>query len=440
MAQATTTSTMTSTATATQAPICDDFSKWPNVDNGVTCGSCKALVEAEKFGNVCARYCESFGHKCAAAQEELSESCGVAEEGSCDTPIAPDSSDILCTCTRTGELPQQAVTPDPSFKTKSTTCKGEDARLVLGADNGVTFRCLGAACVSMKGRCNGVANCGDESDEKGCEVPTTRTSTTTQEVVQISGSWTLGLKQGTNLDAFVCDSTVKNVMAATVATITGVSPKNIEVSLFVLGGRRLQVEAIQIEAAGSGGRRLAASVLVAYLVTVVQKDATSVQNKLAAAVAEKVTTELAKQMAAKGLGAYIVVVTGVTAPVVTGETVPTSATTTTAKGPTAPVALGTGKEIAASGTIVAAVLGAIVICCLGSGCAIYAAMKNHRKKTRQAKEAEEAVQAVGAVEAMGAKDVATNVQAVQAAVEADVVSGDAEAKDENSDDERFFSL
>mmetsp|Transcript_116386 Transcript_116386/g.370246 ORF Transcript_116386/g.370246 Transcript_116386/m.370246 type:complete len:229 (-) Transcript_116386:54-740(-) len=94
-----------------EAPMgdCDDFSKWPNVDNGVTCGSCKALVVAEEFGNVCATYCESFGHKCAAAQEETDEDCEVAEEGSCDKPIAPGSSDILCTCTRTGEMPQQAM-------------------------------------------------------------------------------------------------------------------------------------------------------------------------------------------------------------------------------------------------------------------------------------------------------------------------------------------
>jgi len=249
------------------------------------------------------------------------------------------------------------------------------------------------------------------------------------EVVQISGSWTLRLAEGTNLDAFMIDPTVKDAMVATVATITGMPPKNIKVSRSVRG-RRLQVEAIPIEAAGPGGRRLAASILVSYFVRVERQDATRVQQALVAADSSAVTSVLAAQMAAKGLGSYSVVLTGVTAPVVTDlkavGAVPDA-----------------GGEDAASGTVVAAVLGAIVICCLGSGCAFYAAMRHHRKKSPQAEEAEQAVgdaEAVGAVEAVGAKDVAEKVEAVEAAGEAHGVSVDAEAKDENSDDERFFSL
>ena len=49
----------------------------PEVDNGVTCGDCMALVLAEKYGGRCDRYCESFGQVCIMAAEEQEENCEV---------------------------------------------------------------------------------------------------------------------------------------------------------------------------------------------------------------------------------------------------------------------------------------------------------------------------------------------------------------------------
>ena len=59
---------------------CAPFSEWPDVDRGVTCGGCKALVLAAPYQGRCDRYCASFGHRCTAAAEEKSESCEAEED------------------------------------------------------------------------------------------------------------------------------------------------------------------------------------------------------------------------------------------------------------------------------------------------------------------------------------------------------------------------
>merc|ERR1711988_1937699 len=95
---------------------CADFSQWPAVDNGVTCGGCTALVETAPYGGRCDAYCRSFGHVFVAAAEEEEETCKVKASASCSEEIK-DTSDMLCTC--------QASTCDAKcdFKGESYTCR-----------------------------------------------------------------------------------------------------------------------------------------------------------------------------------------------------------------------------------------------------------------------------------------------------------------------------
>jgi len=77
---------------------CDPVESWPNVDNGVTCPPCGALVLTEPYRGRCDKYCESIpGHTCVAAAEERDETCQVLENKRCDEEIK-DTSDMLCTC------------------------------------------------------------------------------------------------------------------------------------------------------------------------------------------------------------------------------------------------------------------------------------------------------------------------------------------------------
>lgn len=84
---------------------CASFTTWPDVDNGVTCNGCTALVLTRAYGGRCDRYCQSFGHRCVSAAEEESESCAVKYSQACDREI-PGTSDMLCTC----EMPDSAST------------------------------------------------------------------------------------------------------------------------------------------------------------------------------------------------------------------------------------------------------------------------------------------------------------------------------------------
>mmetsp|Transcript_7918 Transcript_7918/g.18216 ORF Transcript_7918/g.18216 Transcript_7918/m.18216 type:complete len:606 (+) Transcript_7918:86-1903(+) len=81
----------------TDASCCHPLGQWPSVDNGVTCGPCRALVLTWPYGGRCDRYCASFGHECVAAAEERAEGCDVKSEHACDEPIT-GTSDMLCTC------------------------------------------------------------------------------------------------------------------------------------------------------------------------------------------------------------------------------------------------------------------------------------------------------------------------------------------------------
>eukprot|EP00931_Biecheleriopsis_adriatica_P072070 TRINITY_DN4608_c0_g1_i1.p1 TRINITY_DN4608_c0_g1~~TRINITY_DN4608_c0_g1_i1.p1 ORF type:complete len:1027 (-),score=162.98 TRINITY_DN4608_c0_g1_i1:267-3347(-) len=104
---------------------CEEFSLWPDVDNGVTCGSCMALVRTEPYNGRCDQYCESFGHVCVAAAEEENEDCRVRYVKACNEEIQ-DTSDMLCTCRRpdvvnAGPLCTSSSTSSSASVTTSTT-------------------------------------------------------------------------------------------------------------------------------------------------------------------------------------------------------------------------------------------------------------------------------------------------------------------------------
>jgi len=59
--------------------------------------------------------------------------------------------------------------PDPDYVAPSAPCMWHQSHLLLLENNQDTFRCGGSWCLPMAGRCNGVSNCGDGSDEIGCD-------------------------------------------------------------------------------------------------------------------------------------------------------------------------------------------------------------------------------------------------------------------------------
>lgn len=71
------------------------------------------------------------------------------------------------------------TTPDQSYVSSAVQCDAVDSRIPRGTDNGKTFRCRGGQCIPMRGRCNGVTNCRDGSDEMDCTATATTTTSTT---------------------------------------------------------------------------------------------------------------------------------------------------------------------------------------------------------------------------------------------------------------------
>jgi len=60
---------------------------------------------------------------------------------------------------------------DTSRVENSYECHLHEDYLLFGASDARTFRCSDGYCLSMSGRCNGVSQCGDGSDEQGCDAP-----------------------------------------------------------------------------------------------------------------------------------------------------------------------------------------------------------------------------------------------------------------------------
>ena len=110
-------------APPTESSCCSGFSSWPDVDNGVTCADCMALVLTAPYNGRCDRYCESFGHVCVAAAEEKSESCEEQYTQPCDQAI-PGTSDMLCKCVKPdapASCPAPPATTAPPTTTTTTT-------------------------------------------------------------------------------------------------------------------------------------------------------------------------------------------------------------------------------------------------------------------------------------------------------------------------------
>ena len=69
---------------------------WPDIDNGVVCGDCYALININSYGT-CRTYCESIGLQCQNAYEEYGDSCTIKSLQDCDTDFNW-TSDALCRC------------------------------------------------------------------------------------------------------------------------------------------------------------------------------------------------------------------------------------------------------------------------------------------------------------------------------------------------------
>ena len=69
---------------------------WPDIDNGVVCGDCYALININSYGT-CRAYCESLGLQCHNAFEESDDSCTIESNHDCDTNF-DWTSDALCQC------------------------------------------------------------------------------------------------------------------------------------------------------------------------------------------------------------------------------------------------------------------------------------------------------------------------------------------------------
>lgn len=65
----------------------------------------------------------------------------------------------------------QVTHPDENRNESSHVCDIHETYLLPGQSDMDTFRCLDGGCLSMAGRCNGVTQCNDGSDENGCNSP-----------------------------------------------------------------------------------------------------------------------------------------------------------------------------------------------------------------------------------------------------------------------------
>lgn len=71
------------------------------------------------------------------------------------------------------DCPGMATTlPLESFVAEAHTCHLHEEYLHPGESNSDSFKCFDGTCISMAGRCNGVSNCADDSDEQGCDAST----------------------------------------------------------------------------------------------------------------------------------------------------------------------------------------------------------------------------------------------------------------------------
>lgn len=145
------TSTIKRVALDVEESDCAPFTSWPDIDGGITCTDCTALVLSKPYDGRCDKYCASFGHVCVAAAEEKDESCEVLESKRCDEEIK-GTSDMLCTC----EYGDTA--PPPSPAPAESACFGELP--ALAADQGKEVGMLHtSSAADCKEACRGNADC-----------------------------------------------------------------------------------------------------------------------------------------------------------------------------------------------------------------------------------------------------------------------------------------
>jgi hypothetical protein len=63
----------------------------------------------------------------------------------------------------------EPVEPCAGHVVGAHTCHLHEEYLTPGQSNADTFRCFDGGCIHQAGRCNGVSNCADASDEEGCD-------------------------------------------------------------------------------------------------------------------------------------------------------------------------------------------------------------------------------------------------------------------------------
>ena len=81
----------------TPSPGCDPNS-WPDVDNGVLCGNCSALVNIGSY-DTCNAYCAAQGMGCVNGWEENSDTCGIQFVAGCGYSFnSHGTSDAICEC------------------------------------------------------------------------------------------------------------------------------------------------------------------------------------------------------------------------------------------------------------------------------------------------------------------------------------------------------
>ena len=88
----------TTTTTTPRAVTCHEH-KWPDLDKGITCGTCKVLVtNMNKKYQTCSKYFASFGRYCEGAWEGKHDSCVGKKTETCYHRFGSYTSDAICQC------------------------------------------------------------------------------------------------------------------------------------------------------------------------------------------------------------------------------------------------------------------------------------------------------------------------------------------------------